>query len=538
MALQHQDGVTVDDHPFAPDVLGPPVQRFLGQLHRRFEPSRRLLRRSHECQHREHLRGVLPCFDPATAPIRANDWHIAPAPPDLVNRRTELTGPVTRAAMVEALNSGARVYMADFEDTTTPTWSNCVDGQRNLRDAYAGTLSADFDGEIRRPNATAATLMVRTRGWHLLEPSVTIDGEPMSASLFDFGVCVFNNARAAVAAGSAPYFYLPKFQGASDASLWRQVLEWTEDELSLDRGTIRTTVLIETIGAAFAMEEILFELRDHITGLHTGNWDYLFSMVKTFANDPSFIISDRADLTATTPFIRAFTELLVSTCHRRGAHAIGGMSGVIPDIINPARTASALRKVTVDKRREAGDGFDGTRIAQPALVAIAEREFDRVLSYRPHQLEVQRDDVYVTAGDLLAVRTARGNHTEAGLRHSIKVALHYLGEWLAGTGAVAIDDHLEDTAMAELCRSRIWQWRRHEVELSNGWIVTDDLLTRFLAEEAAALKAELGSETWRSGRFDDAFTLIQELTFSDTLAGFVPVEASHLIRGNPQGECQ
>ncbi len=522
-------GVRFDPHSAAAEVLSPSTLSFLTDLHRRFRGPRADLLAGHAAQRAAYASGTRPSFDPTTAHIRSNDWHIAPAPIDLVNRRTELTGPVSRTEMVESLNSRARVYMADFEDTTSPTWHNCVDGQLNLRDAYAGTLTAEFDGVMRGPGPDSATLVVRTRGWHLTEHHVSVDGEPVAASLFDFGVCVANNAKAALASGTAPYFYLPKFEGPADAVLWREVFEWTEHELGLAHGTIRATVLIETISAAFAMDEILFELRDHITGLHTGNWDYLFSIMKTFSDDPEFVLFDRQNLTATTPFIRSFTELLVSTCHRRRAHAIGGMSGVIPDPAHPERTSAALRKVTVDKRREAGDGFDGTRIAQPAIVGVAEHEFNRVLSYRPHQIEVQRDDVYVTGSDLLAIRTSRGQRTEEGLRHNIRVALHYIGDWLGGHGAVAIDDHLEDTAMAEVCRTQIWQWRRHQVELSNGRTVDDDLLERLIAEESEALRPEVGASTWRQTRHDEAQKLLESLTFRDDLVQFLPVEAAGLI---------
>ena len=345
--------ITVAPDPRVDDVLTAPVQTFLIDLHEQFSSARQELLAHHATsQSAASIRDIVG-WDAETAHIRSNEWHIAPAPVDLVNRRTELTGPVSRTALVEGLNSGAQVYMADFEDTITPTWATCLDGQRNLRDAYAGSLTAEFDGETRLPAPDAATLMVRTRGWHLDETHVRIDGIAMAASLFDFGVCVFNNAAVAIDSGTAPYFYLPKFQGAADAALWNDVIRWTEAHLGLPSGTIRVTVLIETIGAAFAMDEILFQLRDHITGLHTGNWDYLFSLIKTFPDDPNFILPDRDDLAATTPFIRAFTELLVSTCHRRGAHAIGGMSGVIPDLINPARTAPMERK---GHRRQAPRG--------------------------------------------------------------------------------------------------------------------------------------------------------------------------------------
>jgi malate synthase len=520
--------VDLTPHSLVDPVLTPDVQEFLVDLHRAFQPARQILLAKHAEAAKRSAAGELPSFNPETAHIRAGEWHIAPPPLDLSNRRTELTGPVRRDAMVEALNSGASVFMADFEDTTTPTWDNVLEGQANLRDAYTGTLTAVVDGEVRAPHPDAATLMVRTRGWHLDEPNMKIDGEPVAASLFDFAVCAFHNSHPAIAAGTGPYFYLPKFEGAADARLWCDVLEFTEQRLGLHRGTIRVTVLVETIASAFEMDEILFELRDHITGLHTGNWDYLFSIVKSFRNDPAFILPDRVDLGATTPFIRSFTELLVSVCHRRAAHALGGMSGIVPDPINPDRTSAALRKVTVDKRREAGDGFDGTRIAHPAIVALAEAEFDRVLSYRPNQIEFQRDDVYVTAGDLLAITTTRGKCTEDGLRRNLRIGLHYLGEWLAGTGAVAIEDHIEDLAMAELCRVQVWQWRHHAIELTNGLTVDESLIRRLADEEFEDLRVSLGEAVWSTGRFDDAFSVLLDLVLAEDLADFIPHQTAGL----------
>ncbi|MEO0494188.1 MAG: malate synthase A [Actinomycetota bacterium] len=525
-AVDLRQRVAIADHPLASEVLTDDVLTFLVGLHERFGALRTELLARHEAAAARHRAGERPAYDPETAYIRANEWHIAPAPRDLVNRRTELVGLVSRPALVEGLNSGAQVYMADFEDTITPTWSTILDGQRNLAHAYAGTLTADVDGEIRTPATDHATLMVRTRGWHLDETNLMIDGRPIAAALFDFGVCVATNATAAIDAGTGPYFYLPKFDGPADARLWHDVLEWTEAELGLPAGTIRVSVLIETVGAAFAMDEILFALRDHITALHAGNWDYLFSMIKTFAGDPEMVLPDRDSLGATTPFIRAFTELLVSTCHRRGAHAIGGMSGVIPDEIDPARTAPMVRKVTVDKRREAGDGFDGTRIGQPAIVDIATAEFDRVLSYRANQLEVQRDDVYITASDLLTIHTSRGECTDDGLRTAIRTAVHYVGEWLVGIGAVAIDDHLEDTAMAELCRAQIWQWRHQGVALTNGVVVDDALLDRLFAEELAELRTHLGETAWADGRYDRAAELLRAWSSLDDLIPFFPITAA------------
>ena len=524
-AFSLQPGLRFNQHPTAKEILTPDTQAFLVALHRHFEPGRQKLIATRAGRQYAIETGARPSFPAETAHIRSGEWHIAPAPADLINRRTELTTPVHRDGLEDALNSGASVFMADFEDTMSPTWGNCLDGQRNLTDAYAGTLSAEVDGEIQVPRTDGVTLVVRTRGWHLVERNMTIDGVPIGAALFDFGVCVFRNAHTAIASGSGPYFYLPKLEGAADARLWTDVFVWTEDELDLPRGTIRATVLIETILAAFEMDEILFEMRDHISGLHTGNWNYLFSMAKTFHYDPAFVLPDPRELDATTPFIRAFTDLLVSVCHRRGAHAIGGMSGVVPDAVDPTRTAPGLRAVAADKRREVGDGFDGTLVAHPALVEGAEAEFDRVLGYRPNQIEFQRDDVYVTAGDLLAVASPRGQRTEAGLRRSVRIALHYLGEWLAGNGAVVIDDQSEDAAMAELCRTQIWQWRHHRITLSNGLTVDDKMLERIFDEESDLLQEHLGPDTWASGRFAEARQVLSDITFADELCEFLTIAA-------------
>jgi malate synthase len=510
-------------HPVADEVLTDDVVALLVGLHDRFADARDALLADH---HRQAASEQAPGFNPETAYIRANDWHVAPAPRDLVDRRTELVGLVSRHALVEGLTSGAQVYMADFEDTIVPTWDVVMDGQRNLRDAYHGTLTAEFEDEVRGPGEHAATLMVRTRGWHLDQTEFRVDGRAIPAALFDFGVCVANSAHTALERGTGPYFYLPKLEGQADARLWNEVITWTEDHLGLSSGSIRVSVLIETIRAVFAMDEILFELRDHITALHAGNWDYLFSLIKTFPDERDMVLPDIAALGPTTPFIRAFTELLVSTCHRRRAHAIGGMSGVIPDELDPPRTAAQVRKVTVDKRREAGDGFDGTRLAQASIIDIATHEFDRVLSYRANQLEVQRDDVYITASDLLTLRTSEGERSESGLRAAIRTAVHYVGEWLGGVGAVAIDDHLEDTAMAELSRSLVWQWRHHDIVLSNGLVVDDAMLDRLFAEEAAELRAALGETAWADGRFERAVELVREWSSRPELLPFFPIEAA------------
>ena len=515
--------VTVASHPLVSSVITDEASMFLLDLHQRFEPTRRALLDDRVIRQRSIDAGHLPAFKPETAHIRNGEWSIAPAPPDLRDRRTEITGPVERAFMVEALNSGAKVFMADFEDACSPTWSNILEGQLNIRDAYSGRLDGVGDN--------AATLVVRTRAWHLDEKHITVDGMAMSAALVDFGLCLFHNAQVAIDHGSGPYFYLPKVEGQADARLWNEVFDHSEEQLGLPPGTIRATVFVETILAAFEMDEILFELRDHITGLHTGNWDYLFSVAKTFRNDPAFLLPDRDQISVKTPFMRAFTELLVATCHRRRAHAIGGMSGVVPDHADPERTAPALRKVTVDKRREAGDGFDGTRLAHPDIVSLASAEFDKVLGSRSNQVERQRDDVYVTADDLLAIASTRGTITESGVRTNIRIVICYLSEWLCGNGTVAIDDHLEDTAMAEVCRAQLWQWRHHRAVLADGRTVDDTFLRRLIDEETAAHRDEFASDGV-SRHFGEARELLDALLFTDDFPDFLTIPAYELLCPN------
>jgi malate synthase len=512
-------------HPLSASVVTQEALDFLTELHRHFEPRRRALIEARQERQACFDCGVRPGFRADTAHIRSGGWTVASAPADLTSRRTEITGPVTRDFMIKALTSGADVFMADFEDATAPTWNNIVEGQANVAAAYRGELT---------PPPFTTTLMVRTRAWHLEEKHITVDGERMAAALVDFGLCVFHNAAPASARGTAPYFYLPKVEGQDDARLWNDVFDYAEVRLQLGAGTIRATVLVETILAAFEMEEILYELRDHITGLHTGNWDYLFSVAKTFREDPAFVLPNRDRISVTTPFMRAFTELLVSTCHRRGAHAIGGMSGVVPDGLDEERIASELRKVSVDKRREAGDGFDGTRIAHPGLVPVARAEFDKVLGNRPNQIARQRDDVYVTADDLLTLPGSAGAVTLAGVRTNIAILIRYLGEWLAGTAAVAIDDHLEDTAMAEVCRAQLWQWRRHCVEISDGVVLDSALLDQLIDEEFDALRAILDADLihpgrWATGRFSDARDLAKSLCLSDDYPEFLTVPAYELL---------
>ncbi|HWI64573.1 MAG TPA: malate synthase A, partial [Symbiobacteriaceae bacterium] len=412
------------------EVLTPAALAFVAGLQREFGARREALLQRRTARQAELDAGVLPNFLAESRHVREGDWQVAPVPADLQNRRVEITGPVERKMMINALNSGARVFMADFEDANSPTWENVINGQLNLTDAIDGVITHENpDGRVYRLNAEVATLMVRPRGWHLTEKNIRIDGHPASASLVDFGLYFFHNARRLIDKGTGPYFYLPKLESHLEARLWNDVFLYAQDALEIPRGSIKATVLIETILAAFEMDEILYELRDHSAGLNAGRWDYLFSMIKKFRNRPDFLLPDRSQLTMTVPFMRAYTELLVKTCHRRGAHAIGGMAAQIPIKNDPEANQEALEKVRADKVREAGDGHDGTWVAHPALVPIAKEIFDRLMPH-PNQIARQRQDVHVTAGDLLKVPA--GDITETGLAMNISVGIAYLEAWLRG----------------------------------------------------------------------------------------------------------
>jgi malate synthase len=444
--------------PADQETLSSDALAFVARLDRELAASRaEILARRAERQ-AELDQGAQPDFLPETRRIREDDWRVRPAPSDLTDRRVEITGPVDRKMMINALNSGAQVFMADFEDACAPSWSNIVDGQRNVADAVRRAISLETPEKEYRLGDDVATLVIRPRGWHLPERHVLVDGRPVSASLFDFGLTVFHNARELLERGSGPYFYLPKLEGHREARVWSQAFEIAEDALELPRGSIRATVLIETILAAFEMDEILYELRDHITGLNAGRWDYIFSVIKKFRARRDTVLPDRPQITMTVPFMRAYTELLVATCHRRGAHAIGGIAAFVPSRKDPAVNETALAKVEEDKVREAGDGFDGTWVAHPDLVAVAREVFDGVLGERPNQLERLRDDVRVTARDLLDFRVDDGEVTEEGLRLNTRVGIQYIASWLRGTGAAAIENLMEDAATAEISRSQVWQW--------------------------------------------------------------------------------
>jgi malate synthase len=470
-----------NNHEVESHILTQEAHAFLTKLARTFESRRQDLLARRRMRQQQIDAGQLPDFLPETASIREQEWTVAPIPHDLVDRRVEITGPVDRKMIINALNSGANVFMADFEDSNSPTWQNNLEGQANLRDTVAGTITyTSPEGKQYRLNSQVATLLVRPRGWHLDEKHFEVDGKPISASLFDFGLYFFHNAKRLIANGTGPYFYLPKMESHLEARLWNDVFCLAQDELGIPRGTIRATVLIETVLAAFEMDEILYELRDHSAGLNCGRWDYIFSFIKKFRNRPDFVLPDRSILTMDKHFLKSYVELLIQTCHRRGIHAMGGMAAQIPIKNDPAANESALDKVRQDKLREVHAGHDGTWVAHPGLVPIAKEIFDAHMKER-NQIHRRRDAANITAADLLTV--TKGEITEDGLRWNIDVGLQYLEAWLRGSGCVPIYNLMEDAATAEICRAQVWQWLRHRATLSNGRQVTPELVRSVIAEK-------------------------------------------------------
>ncbi|HMI99621.1 MAG TPA: malate synthase A, partial [Gaiellaceae bacterium] len=474
------------------EILSSAALAFVARLHRDLNPVRLELLESRRERQAELDAGSLPDFLPETSGVRESDWRVAPAAPGLLDRRVEITGPLERKMTINAMNSGARVFMADFEDALSPTWQNVVEGQRNLAEAVRGTIELETERKTYRLNEETAVLVPRPRGWHLHERHVLVDGEPVSASLFDFGLAFFHNAAELLERGSGPYFYLPKLENHLEARLWNDAFVLAQDELGLDQGTIRATVLIETILAAFEMDEILHELREHAAGLNAGRWDYLFSCIKKFRASGGTVLPERAQLTMTQPFMRAYTNLLVRTCHRRGAHAIGGMAAFIPSRRDEGVNTTAMARVREDKERESGDGFDGTWVAHPDLVPLATEIFDGVLGAAPHQKERLREDVSVSSEQLRDLRVPGGTVTEAGVRLNVSVALQYLDAWLDGNGAAAINNLMEDAATAEISRSQLWQWRTMGTRLDDGRFVTGGLYTAIRDESLAALGGPTG----------------------------------------------
>ncbi|WP_328953988.1 malate synthase A [Kitasatospora purpeofusca] len=523
----------------AEEVLTPEAVAFVVGLHRSFEGRRReLLARRRERRAGIARTGTLD-FLPGTAEVRAADWRVAEAPKALQDRRVEITGPTDRKMVINALNSGAKVWLADFEDATSPTWENVLSGQINLIDAFEGRI--DFSSSAGktytlRPAAELATVVVRPRGWHLDENHLLVDGEPVAGAFLDFGLYFFHNAARLLARGaddpnSGPYFYLPKTESHLEARLWNDVFTHAQAELGIPHGTIRATVLIETITAAFEMDEILYELRDHAAGLNAGRWDYLFSIVKNFRDaGEHYILPDRNTVTMASPFMAAYTRLLVRTCHRRGAHAIGGMAAFIPSRKDPEVNAAALEKVKADKDREAGTGFDGSWVAHPDLVPVARASFDAVLGGRPHQKDNPGPAEPVTADQLLDIAGAGSSCTRHGLHNAVQVGVRYIEAWLRGLGAVAIFNMMEDAATAEISRSQIWQWIHNDVVLADtGEKATADLVRRLVAEELTALRAELGDEAYAAGRWREAAQLFEQVALAEEFADFLTLPALPLL---------
>jgi malate synthase len=513
MSMSNPEGAAIRGAAAArqAEVLTPQALAFVVSLQREFGHRRQQLLAA-RAERQAHLdAGEWPSFLAETESIREADWQVAPVPKDLQDRRVEITGPAERKMMINALNSGAKVFMADFEDANAPTWENCIGGQANLIDAVSGTIHLQTDnGRVYSLGQKVATLVVRPRGWHLAEKQLLVDGEPVSASLFDFGLYFYHNAQRLIAKGSAPYFYLPKLEGHSEARLWNDVFLHAQEALDIPRGTVRATVLIETVLAAFEMDEILYELREHAAGLNAGRWDYIFSVIKKFRNHAHFLLPDRGQVTMAVPFMQAYAELLVKTCHRRGAHAIGGMAAFIPSRKDAEVNEVALAKVREDKVREAGAGFDGTWVAHPDLVPVAQAVFDRVLGTDANQIHRKRTDVAVNADHLLNTRIFNGRITEKGVRENISVALQYLESWLRGTGAVAIFNLMEDAATAEISRSQIWQWIRHGARIdTEGPQITPPLVRLLLAEEVTKIRRQWGEENFAASRMEEAIALFE-----------------------------
>ena len=525
-----------DEHPTdrAEEILSPVALDFIAELHRRFGATREELLAARARKRENVARTGRLDFLPETRVVREGDWTVAAAPAALEDRRVEMTGPASPAKMaINALNSGAKVWLADLEDASSPSWFNVIDALLNLRDAALGTLSytSPKGKEYRlRSDAPLSVMVVRPRGWHLPERHILINGEPAIGALVDFGLHFYHTAELLLKNGQGPYYYLPKMESHLEARVWNDIFSFAEEHIGIPQGTVRATVLIETIPAAFEMDEILYELRDHASGLNAGRWDYLFSIIKYFRDaGEEFVLPDRASVSMTAPFMRAYTELLVKTCHRRGAFAMGGMAAVIPNRKEPEITAQAFEKVRADKIREAEDGFDGSWVAHPDLVPICQEVFDQVLGDRPNQLDKLRPEVSVTAEQLLDIASARGEVTEAGLRLNLYVAVRYTAVWLSGNGAVSIYNLMEDAATAEISRSQVWQQIRNHVKLADtGETVSRELVRRILDEEIERLQGEVGDEAF-AAYYQSASTLIAEICLSEDYGDFLTIPAYELV---------
>ncbi|MER7764985.1 malate synthase A [Streptomyces sp. NPDC097619] len=528
--------VAAEPLPRQDEVLTEAALAFVAELHRRFTPRRdellaRRAERRAEIARTSHLD-----FLPETAQVREGDWKVAPAPAALNDRRVEITGPTDRKMTINALNSGARVWLADFEDASAPTWENVVLGQLNLIDAYERRIdftdSRTGKSYALKPAEELATVVMRPRGWHLEERHVRIDGRAVPGALVDFGLYFFHNAQRLIDLGKGPYFYLPKTESHLEARLWNEIFVFAQDYVGVPQGTVRATVLIETITAAYEMEEILYELRDHAAGLNAGRWDYLFSIVKNFRDGgEKFVLPDRNAVTMTAPFMRAYTELLVRTCHKRGAHAIGGMAAFIPSRRDAEVNKVAFEKVKADKDREAGDGFDGSWVAHPDLVPIAMASFDAVLGEKPNQKDRLREDVSVAAGDLIAIDSLDARPTFEGLRNAVQVGIRYIEAWLRGLGAVAIFNLMEDAATAEISRSQIWQWINAGVVFEDGRTATAELTREVAAAELAAIRAEVGEEAFTGGQWQQAHDLLLQVSLDADYADFLTLPAYERLVG-------
>ena len=521
--------IQITEHPRRDQVFTPDATDFIANLVREFRDERNELLDARKVRQADFESGLRPDFPEETKSIREDNWQVSPPPEEIADRRVEITGPTERKMMINALNSGARVFMADCEDSSTPTWENVLEGQINIRDAFRRELALETGEKKYRLNEEIATLFIRPRGWHLSEKNVVIDGLAAPASLIDFGLVIFHNAQSVIQKGTGPYFYLPKLESYKEARLWNKVFCYAQETLGIPHGSIRATVLIETILAAFEMDEILYELKDHSAGLNAGRWDYIFSVAKKFSSDPAFVLPDRSDVTMTVPFMRAYTELMVATCHKRGAHAIGGMSAFIPNRRDPEVTEEALEKVAADKSREATDGCDGTWVAHPDLVEIAIEEFNKVLQNKPNQIDRLREDVSVSAQDLLSIDQTGGAITLEGLRINVEIGLRYIASWLAGTGAAAINNLMEDAATAEISRAQVWQWVKHKKDLDNGQTVTTDLVKTIIQQEIAAIEEDMGTDLFNTFPFDQARKVFEEVALADEFVDFLTLPAYEII---------
>ncbi len=506
------------------EILTPEALGFVGELVALVRDGRKAALAARIEAQRAYDAGRGPDFLPETREVRESDWTVAPLPADLHDRRVEITGPVDRKMIINALNSGASCFMADFEDANAPTWANCIEGQINLRDAIRRTITfTDASrGKSYALNEKVATLLVRPRGWHLVERHVTLDGEPVPGGVFDFGLYFFHNAKTLLANGSGPYFYLPKLQSHREARLWNNLFVRAQEHLDIPNGTIKATVLIETLPASFELDEILYELKDHSAGLNCGRWDYIFSYIKTFRHHADRLLPNRSDVGMTQPFMRAYSQLVIKTCHRRAVHAMGGMAAQIPIKNDPAANDAAVEKVRADKLREVKDGHDGTWVAHPGLVPVAKAVFDEHMP-TPNQIENKRADYSCTRADLVATPT--GARTEAGLRHNINVGLLYIEAWLRGQGAVPIYNLMEDAATAEISRSQVWQWVKYGAQLEGGQTVTPELVARLIEEEIEKIRAMVGGDAFTEGRFDDAKRIFSQTAVGDTLVEFLTLPA-------------